>query len=138
VTLLHDHVDLLALLYRLSAFIAALAGVAMLPLGAAAVVLLATGDAPGLAAVVTTVLFFALALLLLLYAAAAVATGRGLRRGQPRARTAGLLLAVVNLFIPPFGTALGAYACWVLLQQGAREAFGRPRSDLTDPGSDTP
>jgi hypothetical protein len=121
------HLDLLALLYRVSAFVAALAGAAMLPLGTAAALLLASGDAPGLAAAVTTTMFFALALLLLLYAAAAVTTGRGLRRALPRARTTGLLLAVVNLFIPPFGTALGAYACWVLLQQRARDAFGRPR-----------
>jgi hypothetical protein len=127
VTPLHDHLDLLALLYRVSAFIAALAGAAMLPLGVAAALLLISSDSPAIAAAVTTTVFFVLALLLLLYAAVAVATGRGLRRGQPRARTVGLLLAVINLFIPPFGTALGAYACWVLLQQGAREAFGRPR-----------
>ena len=119
------HLDLLALLYLVSAFVAALAGIAILPLAAAAVVLLVSGDAPDLAAQVTTTVFFTLAVLLLAFAAVAALTGRGLRRVQPWARTAGLVLAVVNLFIPPFGTALGAYACWVLLQQRAREVFER-------------
>lgn len=120
------HLDLLGLLYRVSAYIAALAGVALLPLGVAAALLLFSGDAPGFAAAFTTMLFFTLSVLLLVYAAIASTTGRGLKRVEPRARTAGLVLAVVNLFIPPFGTALGAYACWVLLQHAARDAFGRP------------
>ena len=119
------HLDLLALLYIVSAAVAALAGLGLLPLGAAAAYLLAAGEAPDLAARLTTGLFLVLALLLLAFAALAATTGRGLRRTQPWARTAGLVLAVVNLFIPPFGTALGAYACWVLLQQRAREVFGR-------------
>jgi hypothetical protein len=119
------HLDLLALLYFVSAFVAALAALAILPLGVAAALLLMSGDAPDLAARIATALFFALAMLLALFAALAAATGRGLRLVRPWARTAGLVLAVVNLFIPPFGTALGAYACWVLLQQRAREVFGR-------------
>jgi hypothetical protein len=119
------HVDLLALLYIVSAAVAALAGAAILPLGAAAALLLASGEAPDLAARVTTGLFLVLALLLLTFAGVAVAVGRGLRRARPWSRYAGLVLAVVNLFIPPFGTALGAYACWVLLQQKAREVFER-------------
>jgi hypothetical protein len=120
------HLDLLALLYVVSAFVAALAGVAILPLGVASALLLVSGEAPDLAARLTTALFFVLTALLLAFAALAAATARGLRRLQPSARTAGLVLAIVNLFIPPFGTALGAYACWVLLQQRAREVFGRP------------
>lgn len=119
------HLDLLALLYIVSACVAALAGVALLPLAVAAALLLLAGEAPDLAARVATGLFLLLATLLLVFASLAAATGRGLRRAQPWARTAGLVLAVVNLFIPPFGTALGAYACWVLLQHGAREVFER-------------
>lgn len=117
------HIDLLALLYIVSACVAALAGVAILPLAASAALLLAVGEAPHLAARVATGLFLLLAALLLAFALLAAATGRGMRRAQPWARTAGLVLAVVNLFVPPFGTALGAYACWVLLQHGAREVF---------------
>jgi hypothetical protein len=119
------HIDLLALLYLVSAYIAALAGAALLPLGLAAAALLAGGDAPDLAASITTATFLVLAVLLLAFAAIAVVTARGLKRADRWARTAGLVLAVVNLLVPPFGTALGAYAFWVLLQQPARERFGR-------------
>jgi hypothetical protein len=30
---------------------------------------------------------------------------------------------VINLVLFPFGTALGAYACWVLLTDGGRQLY---------------
>jgi hypothetical protein len=118
------HIDLLALLYVVSAYIAALAGVALVSLGIAAAVLLAAGDAPGLAAWITMATFLVLAGLLLAFAACTALTAHSLRHRARWARTAALVLAVVDLLIPPFGTALGVYAFWVLLQQRAREVFG--------------
>jgi uncharacterized membrane protein len=118
------HLDLLALLYLVSAFVAGLAGVALLPLGVASAVLLARGQAPDVAATIATTIFLLLAVMLLAFATVAALTARGLKRRARPARTMALILAVVDLFIPPFGTALGAYAFWVLLQQGAREVFG--------------
>jgi hypothetical protein len=56
----------------------------------------------------------------------AIAIGRALRRRSPAARLAALGLAVPTLIIVPFGTALGAYAFWVLLNDDARREFGRP------------
>ena len=47
-------------------------------------------------------------------------TGRALRRRQPAGRSAILWLSVPNLFVLPFGTALGVYALWVLLHHEAR------------------
>ena len=38
-------------------------------------------------------------------------------------RLAALGLAVPNLFVLPFGTALGIYALWVLLHDEARKMF---------------
>jgi hypothetical protein len=32
-------------------------------------------------------------------------------------------LAIGNLVLLPFGTALGAYACWVLLKDEGRQLF---------------
>jgi hypothetical protein len=58
--------------------------------------------------------------------AAAALTGWGLRRRFARARLAALILAVPNLILVPFGTALGVYAIWVLLNDDARGIFGRP------------
>ena len=42
---------------------------------------------------------------------------------RPRAA---LALAVPNLLVVPFGTALGVYTFWVLLNDDARRDFGRP------------
>jgi hypothetical protein len=110
------HLAWLSLLARVSAFVAATAGLSLVPLAAAVFVLRATGEAPALAAGVVGLLFLGLGLLFLGYAAAVAATGRGLERRARWARTFGLALAVVNLFVPPFGTAFGSYALWVLLR----------------------
>src|SRR5579862_7326987 len=55
-----------------------------------------------------------------------VAAGRGLRRHHRTGRTAAIALALPNMVLVPFGTALGIYALWVLLNDDARRAFGRP------------
>ena len=49
--------------------------------------------------------------------------GRSLRQHHPSARLMALGLAVGNLVLLPFGTALGAYACWVLLKDEGRRLF---------------
>jgi hypothetical protein len=72
-----------------------------------------------------TILGLGAALLLLGGGAAAVA-GWGLKRRLGRARLASLILAIPNLILVPFGTALGVYTLWVLLNDDARLAFGRP------------
>ncbi len=118
------HVDLLGLLYIVSGALAGLAGLALLPLAAAAAVLGATGEAPPLPGQVATVLFTGLGVALIAFAAASTVTGRGLRLRHPWARPVGLALAAIDVFVPPFGTALGGYALWVLLRQSTRERFG--------------
>lgn len=57
--------------------------------------------------------------------AAFVATGAGVRRHRAHARFAALVLAVPTVVLVPFGSALAMYACWVLLNNDARRAFGR-------------
>lgn len=52
--------------------------------------------------------------------------GRSIHRRQSVGRVAALLFAVPNLIIVPFGTALGVYTFWVLLNDDARRDFGRP------------
>ena len=51
--------------------------------------------------------------------------GRALRQHRSPGRTGALLLAVMNLFVLPFGTALAIYAFWVLLHNEARALFSR-------------
>ena len=57
---------------------------------------------------------------------AMIAAGRGLLLRSATARGFTLALAIVNLLAVPFGTALGIYAFWALLNDDARLEFGRP------------
>lgn len=54
-----------------------------------------------------------------------IVTGHGLVARWPKARVGALLLAVPGLCALPFGTALGIYTIWTLLNDDARGAFGR-------------
>ena len=58
--------------------------------------------------------------------AALAAAGRALDRRSRMGRLFALLLAIPNLAVVPFGTALSVYAFWVLLNDEARREFGRP------------
>ena len=49
--------------------------------------------------------------------------GALLRRRLAIGRQMSLALAVVNLLILPFGTALGVYALWILLTSDGRRLF---------------
>lgn len=61
---------------------------------------------------------------LFLGGAFSVLVGWGIRRLRGRARLAALGLAVPNLLLVPFGSALAVYTFWVLLNNDAREVFG--------------
>lgn len=63
------------------------------------------------------------ALLFSVLAIPGLITGYGLIRRRPWARIVALILALFELFQFPLGTALGVYAFWVLLQDGADEYF---------------
>lgn len=47
--------------------------------------------------------------------------GYGLLTVKPWARVLALVIAILNLVNVPIGTIIGAYACWVLLQQATRD-----------------
>lgn len=46
-----------------------------------------------------------------------------LRRHRPLGRVLTLVLSLVNLLVLPFGTAMGAYALWILMTNDARHLF---------------
>jgi hypothetical protein len=102
----------------------ALAGFA-LAAGAAAI---AASDGPvrfssEMAASLTAVTITVISLIALVWGALHLVVGRTLRRHRPSARLMALGLAVGNLALLPFGTALGGYACWVLLTEEGRHLF---------------
>ena len=119
-----QHLHLLSLLYLVWGGIALLLGVAMLLLAGAAVAIGAASEAKRWSAVVASLAFATCALVLLASGTANVWAGAAMRRRRPRGRLAALGLAVPNLFVLPFGTALGVYSFWVLLHEETRREFG--------------
>jgi len=121
------HVEFLSTLYLVWGAIfvlVALAGFA-LALGAAAIAE-STGPArfgSEMAARLTAVTIAVIAIIALVWGALHLFFGRTLRRHRPWARLMSLGLALGNLILFPFGTALGAYACWVLLKDEGRSLF---------------
>jgi hypothetical protein len=121
------HADLLALLYLAWGGIFALVGLAGLALTAGAIAI-ARGHGPvaassDFAAGITAIMLGTLATLALVGGLGHIWIGLAMRRYRPWARLAALALAVINLVLFPFGTALGAYACWVLLTEDGRKLF---------------
>jgi len=119
------HLHLLGILQLVWGAIGLLLGVSMLLLAMGAI---AIGVGPGsdrMAAGITAGAFATFAVALLLGGGANAWAGRQLRRNHPRGRLAVLWLGAVNLFILPFGTALGIYAFWVLLHNRTRAVFVR-------------
>lgn len=57
----------------------------------------------------------------------ALIIGIGLLQFKPWARIGGIILSALDLLsIPPFGTALGIYGLWVLLNRETEQMFGIP------------
>jgi hypothetical protein len=59
----------------------------------------------------------------MLWGAAHVVVGVPLRRHAPWSRLAALMLGSVDLLLLPYGTALGVYAIWVLLNEEGKRLF---------------
>ena len=119
------HARLLGVLAALWGALAMLVGVSMLLLsaGALAILLGPDGDALGFAAGLTAAGFASIGVFTLLWGAAHLWTASLLRRRASAGRVLMLGLSVPNLLVLPFGTALGAYALWVLLTNDGRRLF---------------
>ena len=70
---------------------------------------------------------------LMLAGAAALLVGRLLPGRRPRTRHVAMALAVANLVIVPFGTALAVYTFWVLMNDDARREFDGPSRTPASP-----
>ena len=121
------HVEFLSTLYLVWGAIFVLVAVAGFALAAGAAVLASSSTTmrigSDMAARLTAVSITVIALIALLWGAMHLLVGRTLRRYRPSARLLSLGLAVGNLILFPFGTGLGAYACWVLLKDEGRALF---------------
>jgi hypothetical protein len=126
------HLAILAILIRLWGGLALLVGVSLLLLaaGAMAIVVDPSAAAVAFAAGVTAGMFAFLGACALLWGGGHVWAAARLKRRHPAGRAMTLALAVVNLLILPFGTALGGYALWVLLSNDGRHAFEGSPADV--------
>lgn len=119
------HVNLLGVLETIWGALAMLVGISMLLLaaGALAAIVDPRGAAVEFAAGLTAGIFAVIGLFALLWGGAHTWAAAMLKRRQPLGRIVSLGLALVNLLVLPFGTALGAYALWVLLTEDGRRLF---------------
>ena len=121
-----SQVDFLGVLFIVWGLLTALIGVSTLALGVGAFALLASpnrGSDGQIAAGLTAAIFTALAIIALIWGAAHVVVGVPLRRRQSWSRIAALALGSIDLLLLPYGTALGAYALWILLREEGKNLF---------------
>jgi hypothetical protein len=118
-----SHVNLLGLLQLTWGGMGLLLGASLLLLAAGAAAIARLPEADPLTAGAMALLFMVFAAAVAIGGWASVWTGRALRQHRSRGRTGALLLALMNLFVLPFGTALAIYTFWVLLHNEARALF---------------
>ena len=129
------HLDVLGRLHVILGGFAALAGASLLVLAAGTRVALAELEqlvslegvaGPDAAGHAGAWILAWCGVLIVAAGGALLLTGRALVRRRPAGRIGALAIAVPNLLVVPFGTALSIYAFWVLLNDEARREFGRP------------
>jgi len=125
--MMKQHVSILGALYIAFGVLGVLAAFAVLALfgGAAGIVTLVAGKEPDAAVaapilgVIAVVLFFVITVTSI----PGIAVGIGLVKFQSWGRVGGLILSALNLLNFPFGTVLGAYGLWVLLNKETEPLF---------------
>lgn len=117
------HLKLLGILQVVWGAIGLLLGVSTLMLALGAVAIGVTSEGREIPAGVTAAAFAACAVALLVVGFGNAWAGSAIGRRQPSGRLATLGLTIPNLLVLPFGTALGIYALWVLLNDETRRMF---------------
>ena len=121
-----SHVDFVGVLFIVWGLLTTLVGVSTLALGIGAVALITSTSRGGggqMAAGLTAAAFTTLAIIAIVWGLAHVVVGVPLRRRKPWARLLALTLGSIDLLLLPYGTALGAYTLWVLLNEKGKALF---------------
>lgn len=120
------HLDVLAWLHGIWGALGILAGMSLWVLGVGTdAALLDLGSVSG-SDHAAMWMFLATGAVLVAFGLLMLLIGRWLFRRRGAGRVAALACAVPNLVIVPFGTALGVYTIWALLNDDARRDFGHP------------
>jgi hypothetical protein len=122
---MRSHVNLLGLLQLAWGGMALLLGGSLILLAGGAAAIARTSHGDPMTAAFTALVFIVFATALALGGYANTWVGRAVRQHRAPGRSGALMLAVVNLFVLPFGTALAIYTFWVLLHNDARALFER-------------
>lgn len=122
------HVDLVGVLFLLWGGMILLLSLSLLSIGFAATAIGASGGAHAssgpLAAGLVAAGFFTLSAAGFLFGGVHLWLGSRVRACREWARAFAIVLAIVDLLLVPFGTALGMYTLWALLARRTRELFG--------------
>jgi hypothetical protein len=123
---LSSHVDFVGVLFIIWGILTTLVGLSTLALAVAAASIITSASRGGggqFAAGVTAAAFMTLAVIAIVWGLAHVAVGIPLRRRHHAARVLALVLGAIDLLLLPYGTALGCYALWVLLNEEGKKLF---------------
>jgi hypothetical protein len=122
-----QHVSILGILNIAFGVVGLLVAILVLVLlgGAAGIVSIVAQEEPeaALAAPILGILGVVVSGILAALSVPGLAVGIGLVKFKPWARILGLILSAINLFNFPFGTALGGYGLWVLLNNDTEALF---------------
>lgn len=69
-----------------------------------------------------------LAIAFIIMSVPGILAGMGLYKRQEWARILTLVLSIIEIFSFPFGTAIGIYSIWALIQPETVAAFGKPEN----------
>lgn len=122
---MRQHLDVLGWLHILWGLFAILAGASLGVLALGTYLALDNAGSVGRPELAAIWVYLICGGALVAFGAAMVLVGRAIHRRRPVGRFAALFLSIPNLVIVPFGTALGIYALWALLNDDARREFGR-------------
>jgi hypothetical protein len=124
---MRKHVDLVGLLFVLWGGMSLLLSVSLLSTGIAATAIGAAvvpaASSGKVTAGIVAAVFFVLAAAGLVFGVIHVWIGTRLRRFREWARAFAIVLAVVDLVLIPFGTGLGVYTLWALLNTQSKPLF---------------
>jgi hypothetical protein len=120
------HVDFVGVLFIVWGVLTALVGLSTLALGVGAASLATSANGAGghVAAGLTAAAFITLAIIAIAWGVGHVLIGVPLRRHRHWARLVALMVGSIDLLLLPYGTALGCYALWVLLNERGKALFG--------------
>jgi hypothetical protein len=117
------HVDFVAALFVVWGALMALVGASTLALGVGVVALASSPGRGRVAAGVVALAFMTLASIAIAWGVAHMLVGFRLRRRLAWARLVALMLGSIDLLLLPYGTLLGGYALWALLNERGKALF---------------